>query len=227
MILLLFLLERVWCQSVCSNNSDDFIKCSNDVGQLYDDCIGDCPRGDAVCLTKCARAYDQALVECPCQSGCPDGCPCPVYQCPMPTIDSILVLNSAYGGHNPAITINMDGGFETTRFQFGADTTTYASCSVVIRNEVYVYGGGEYDKKRQISQIDNCQLRHVGTLPFDLDYGTCTLANKNIVWCFDYVNTRSCWYSTSPTSGWKQVDQANFDHRKIRIAASESKWRWQ
>ena len=91
------------------------------------------------------------------------------------------------------------------------------------QNRVYVYGGGDYDKKRQISLVEDCQLKRIGTLPFDLDYGTCTRNDHYIVWCFDYDLTKSCWKSEQPTGDWSQVQSSNFDHRKIRISASKGK----
>ena len=155
------------------------------------------------------------------QSGCPDGCPCPVYQCPVPIEEAVMVLNSAYSGHKQPISLDIDGNFYNVNLTFDQQSTTYASCSIMDQNQMYVYGGGDYDKKRQISLIDECQLKQVGTLPFDLDYGTCTRNDNFIVWCFDYDLTKSCWKSEQPTSNWSQVQNSNFDHRKIRISASK------
>ena len=72
------------------------------------DCIVSCDAGDVICLASCARQLDLNKELCPCQSDCPNGCPCPNYQCsesttPRPTTqttasdtrkDTVLVLNT-------------------------------------------------------------------------------------------------------------------------------------
>ena len=49
---------------------------------IYYECIFVCPPGDFDCLGVCALVYNENRNTCPCQSGCPNGCPCPDYQCP-------------------------------------------------------------------------------------------------------------------------------------------------
>ena len=54
----------------------------NNVELLYNECVFNCPPGDFDCFGVCSREYQAYLETCPCQSGCPQGCPCPEYQCP-------------------------------------------------------------------------------------------------------------------------------------------------
>ena len=72
------------------------------------DCIVSCDAGDVLCLAGCARQLDLNMELCPCQTDCPNGCPCPNFQCsesttPRPTTqttaadtrkDTVLVLNT-------------------------------------------------------------------------------------------------------------------------------------
>ena len=54
----------------------------------YTECIVKCGEGDVECLSSCLREYDENLKTCPCQLGCPSGCPCPNYECPTTTRNS-------------------------------------------------------------------------------------------------------------------------------------------
>ena len=53
------------------------------------------------------------------------------------------------------------------------ESTVYHSCSVSWKNKMFIFGGTAYEK-RQIAQIEDCKLKKVGELQFDLDFGTCT-----------------------------------------------------
>ena len=55
----------------------------------YDTCDGP---DDSICMSTCLRQYDQTMNNCPCNGGCPNGCPCPTYQCPGDNLDSVLIL---------------------------------------------------------------------------------------------------------------------------------------
>ena len=156
------------------------------------------------------------------EPGCPDGCPCPSYECPNHDDEAILVLNSGYSQNRPAILLSTSQeSYHQLNFTFTEATSTFASCSVIFNNQFFIYGGSNSDTKRQISHVTNCHLQRIGSLPFDLDYGTCTTNQNYVIWCFDYDATKSCWKSTSPTSDWESVQQSNVDHRKIRISASQ------
>ena len=43
--------------------------------------------------------------------------------------------------------------------------------------------GGE-NEKRQISKIDQCELKRIGDLSFEHDNGGCTVALQSIILCF-------------------------------------------
>lgn len=118
-------------------------------------------------------------------------------------------------------------------FTMDQNTLVYKSCSVTFKNQHYVFGGSHHgidgDYSRQISQIDGCQLRRIGDLPFDHSYGTCTaVGDDRIYLCFndgswagdDY---EKCRYATRPEGPFSEVALSNHHHRFARIAASSSK----
>ena len=96
---------------------------------------------------------------CPGQSGCPDGCPCPVYVCPSTSPD-ILILSRWSSSNVPVVTNSNGKNDRDIDFIFGEDTQVYAPCSLTWRGEHYVFGG-RYES-RQISKIIGCELRNIG-----------------------------------------------------------------
>ena len=48
---------------------------------------------------------------------------------------------------------------------------------------------------RQISLVENCQLKRTGSLPFDHVTGTCTVLNEHVYLCFGQGNENICFYS--------------------------------
>ena len=67
----------------CRNYEEnfDYINCRNDYELVYKKCMYDCDHNDPVCYATCNREYDQNVENCPCRSNCPNGCPCPDYEC--------------------------------------------------------------------------------------------------------------------------------------------------
>ena len=55
--------------------------CEVEAGHVLNECYKGC-HDDQYCITKCVRDYDYHTYHCPCDGGCPHGCPCPVYVCP-------------------------------------------------------------------------------------------------------------------------------------------------
>ena len=105
-----------------------------------------------------------------------------------------------------------------------SDSEVRSSCSVTWQNEFYVFGGNS--KKRQISKLDGCELKSVGTLGFDHS-GSCSNMNDDTLYlCFnidateDYMKCRS---ATDPLGSFTEIPSTNYDHRYARTVASESK----
>ena len=64
-------------------NNPDYNQCLLHTNDFYASCVVQCLPEDLTCASDCSREYEQKLQDCPCQSGCPDGCPCPTYDgCP-------------------------------------------------------------------------------------------------------------------------------------------------
>ena len=126
---------------------------------------------DPQCLSTCNRQYVQSLAQCPCQEGCPNGCPCPDYECPV--FEDALVLNT-YPADVPIkpIIVGLDQSSNSALdFEFESETEAFGSCSVKFENEMLIFGGR--NEPRQISRIDDCRVKRIGTLEFDFFYGAC------------------------------------------------------
>ena len=78
-------------------------------------------------------------------------------------------------------------------FNYDPDTKVYGSCSVVMADIMWVFGGpGDY--KRQLSSVAQCHLKSEGKLPFDL-----TLGAANTVEGFNGVQTTIlCFHDSAP-----------------------------
>ena len=206
--------------------------------ETYHKCVYSCHPDDIDCFTQCSRNYHQDIQTCPCQSGCPNGCPCPVYQCPTTTTTSpeittttsstktsILIL-STFQSNRPLIT-NGAGKVEYPvsdfMFMYGDETEVYHSCSVTWQNQFYIFGGDK--KKNQVSMLNGCKLERVGTLTFDHWLGACAAANQKILLCFNLsVNDgKKCRMASSPTGQFSEISSSKFDHQQTRIAVGEGK----
>ena len=71
----------------CRNYEEnpDYIACVDHFDLIYRNCMFDCDHNDNACYADCNRKYDENIQNCPCKPNCPDGCPCPNYQCPETT----------------------------------------------------------------------------------------------------------------------------------------------
>ena len=215
---------------------------------VYNRCLLNCPAGDALCLSECAREYQgkgstflhetkirtsgpncqkENLNRCPCQYGCPNGCPCPEYTCPGSDISSsdILVLSTFNSLNVPIITNGW--GKDDRDFSFSLDTGTevYSSCGLTWQNRHFIFGGA--NQMTQISMVDDCTLKLVGQLEFIYRYGACASVDDRLIYlCFtnDSGSFRKCRYSTSPLGEFQQISDSNHDHFMTRIAADKSKF---
>ena len=206
--------------------------------QLYTACIISCPIEDVECIGECARTHHDNMLKCPCQEGCPSGCPCPDYECPSsdtttvstttttetatspkPAYSDVLILNQ-YNSDNPAVITNASGKDDRSiNFQFGENTEVKYSCGVTFRNEHFIFGGNTL--KTQISQVVGCKLKNIGQLTFQHQLGGCAnIQDQSIYLCFGESPYKKCRVLKSPTGQVDGVTESAYDHQYTRIGAS-------
>ena len=184
-------------------------------------------------------------------SGCPNGCPCDDYVCPTTTPSSttttaltttstttttttktaatntnVLILNTWRTSNVPVMTNAAGFDDRDINFKFGDNTEVFHSCGLTFKNQHFVFGGSSF--KAQISQIIDCQLKQIGTLAFNHDYGGCAnVRNNQIYLCFNdsSFDRKKCRVANSPTDQFEHITRSIYEHNYIRIAASDSKLR--
>ena len=207
--------------------------------QVYTGCLMNCSIGDVQCITHCGAEYEQNRSTCPCQSGCPDGCPCPNYECPTTTTTTttiqttttaaspktnILILNTVNTQNVPIITNRYGLEDRNFYFMYGDETEVHGSCGITRRNQQFIFGG--ISKKTQISRINGCKLENFGQLNFNFLSGACAnVANSKIYLCFHNQSTdyKKCRVASSPTSQFETIAESIDEHDTTRIAANECK----
>ena len=231
-----------FCQCQTPDSSPDYLTCKERVDfdkswkdhskklthqkayydQFYTACILSCPIADTMCVAECARAYNDNMVKCPCEEGCPNGCPCPDYICPRPENTDVLILNQWYPD-NPAVITNAVGKDDRSiNFQFGENTEVMRSCSITWRNEYFIFGGSNLST--QISKVVGCQLKNIGKLTFEHMFGGCATVGDNAIYlCFGENPYKMCRILKSPTGQVDEVIESMYDHSITRIAASTGK----
>ena len=64
------------------------------------------------------------------------------------------------------------------------------SCGATYQNNFYVFGGDP--NANQILRVENCQLKSIGTLPFDFINGACGTDGPSIILCFSANEYQLC-----------------------------------
>ena len=199
--------------------------------QDYIVCLTTCPPADFDCINSCVREYQQKTETCPCQSGCPNGCPCPDYLCPAtttqvisttlePSRTSVLILNTQgkhpEAPHTPVVT-DLSGKIEYPvddfMFMYGKGTEVWKSCSLTWRGQFYIFGG--QNEKTQVSTLNGCKLERVASLNFQFVFGGCAnVDERQIYLCFseNLEDSDQCRYAEDPIENFTEVTRSNFDH---------------
>ena len=186
----------------------------------------------------CLREYEESLETCPCKSECPNGCPCPTYECsetttivttqttPVKPKNSILIL-STFEGYKPPVITDVNGREDYNfLFRFAENTAVMGSCFLTFQNEFYIIGGDNGYESRQVSKLVGCQLRRIATLDFYNSRGPCTnFNNQRIYLCFDNQSKelRKCRSADRPDGVYTETAPSVHEHRFGNIAASQSK----
>ena len=189
--------------------------------RIYTNCLVACPIEDVECLSDCARLHHGNLLNCPCQTNCPYGCPCPDYICPVPSTE-VLVLSTRKPENSPVIINSAGRNDQDFYFEFEESTEISHSCSIFWHNQHYVFGGNH--ETNQVSKIVNCKLTNVGQLSFSFNIGGCAKTNQEQIYlCFPENSQKACWTADTPTGKFDEASESFFEHKWTRIAASESK----
>ena len=88
---------------------------------------------------RCELHFNEQVKQCPCNDGCPTGCPCPNYDCDGGDVDfdfdSILILHE-----KNALLIDFDGKTLDMGWQTDNDVSATGYCSTLFENNYYIFG---------------------------------------------------------------------------------------
>jgi len=176
------------CVCAHPNDNPDYVHCVALVDSVYVECLLSCQAGDVHCVSICGQNYSRMLHECPCQDGCPNGCPCDAYECPSKMLvlwDGNTVQAMATNSNGNAINIEWNGrdGIATVKTR----------CSVVWQNQFYFIGSNDEKYDQQISRIEDCLLRRVGTLSFAMKSASCAATNDELIMAFPKATRKTCF----------------------------------
>ena len=133
-----------------------------------------------------------------------------------------LAINTNRYGSKRAFSINLRSGYKQLDFEFGYDTEVDRSCSLLWKNQYYVFGG--WAKTRQVSMVNGNRLERKGILDFNHFRGACTLLNQlTIVLCFDRDAEKVCRQSNNPLGSFTRLPDSKDDHEYIQIASFDGK----
>ena len=132
-------------------NKINLEKCANDLQEILGECWLDCyVLGDSdlieQCIFDCSNAFYVNFENCPCQSGCLDGCPCENYYCEIEDKrDESAVLVLQHGNDNKKLkpfVIDFNGFIDSnTIFSFEDDSDINGACTVNYKGSSFIFGG--------------------------------------------------------------------------------------
>ena len=97
------------------------------------------------------------------------------------------------------------------QFKFEDETGSFYSCSATIHGQMMIFGGYGLNYKTQISTVESCRLRRVGTLPMDFYLGACNTfetsgGTEETLLCFAEGGYKLC-------HRWLRTDQISFESK--------------
>ena len=204
----------------CENTIGSFGGCHCKTGFTGDGMtcsdIDECATGVHNCAFKATCTNKIGSFSCSCNDGV--GC----------IANWILVLNTRNYENVPLI-IDGRGKSKKIGLKFQKKTEALYSCSVVWQRKMFLFGGIYYN--RQISVVEDCKVKLVGQLDFDMNAGACAQRdNAEIFICFYHKNWlyqdsfngayKNCQRATGPLEQFSRLPNSTFDHNRARIAVT-------
>ena len=115
------------CNCVVPEDSIEYFDCSSAAEEKERRCVVDCGIHDYVCHQGCEAQYNATHTDCPCKSGCPDGCPCENYVC-RDDKTSVLVLTTVNDNQPLVITPTGEPDYNIM-MTYDYRTQVHGSCS--------------------------------------------------------------------------------------------------
>ena len=90
-----------------------------------------------------------------------------------------------------------------------------------------VFGGVTKRLGHQIGEVDQCQLKRIGSLPFLFANGGCAVSQDKIFLCFpsedveQHRKERACFTATDDLQFTQLVADSVYDHQDIHIGGSQ------
>ncbi|CAG5101913.1 Oidioi.mRNA.OKI2018_I69.chr1.g58.t1.cds [Oikopleura dioica] len=184
---------------VCSacfspENNEDHVNCIEFFGNELSKCTKNCENElfRSLCQDQCDQEYFINIETCPCEPGCPDGCPCPNYECEESSLEkhgAVLVLKRFRIPRKPVL-VNFESfttDLSVSWYNNGPENHQYYpldGCSVLYKDKNYLFGGYTANingtlisygphildgcdivKAEGVSFYHDCDLGSVGYLP--------------------------------------------------------------
>ena len=169
--------------------------------RVYNVCIINCPSGDLICVGMCSRELQDNMLRCPCQSGCPQGCPCEEYVCPTTT---------------PSFTTSTTTSSTTTSLSALTTTTTTTTTTMTTaspKTEVLVLN--TYNKAN-VPIITNASGREDRNFYFLYDENTEAVHSCGLTWRGQYYifggSSKKTQISKVIGCQLKLIGELSFDH---------------
>ena len=95
------------------------------------------------------------------------------------------------------IYLNSSGSRVLDAFNYERKTQIFYSCSVVLADKMWIFGGSPGGFEKQLSSVAQCHLKTEGKLPFELKYGAANTiegfhGDQSALLCFS-ASSKECY----------------------------------
>ena len=106
----------------------------------------------------------------------------------------IAIWEDPFHNNIKALITDFNGNVKQISWSAGPDTSAYSYCSVLFKDKIYFIGDVyESDFVRQVSRVDGCALKRIGSLSIDMLRATCATTQRHIVMCFRHPLDNQCF----------------------------------